>query len=45
MGCEVGAIKVRVHRALKDLREIFMRLSNERLPCNVKKPENNLRIM
>ena len=45
MGCEVGAIKVRVHRALKDLREIFTKLSSERLPCNVKKSENNLRIM
>jgi RNA polymerase sigma-70 factor (ECF subfamily) len=45
MGCEVGAIKVRVHRALKDLREIFTKLSSERLPCNVKKSESNLRIM
>ena len=45
MGCEAGAVKVRVHRALKELREIFMKLSNERLPCNVKKSESNLRIM
>jgi RNA polymerase sigma-70 factor, ECF subfamily len=45
MGCEVGAVKVRVHRAMKELREIFLRLSNERLPCNVKKSENSLRIM
>jgi RNA polymerase sigma-70 factor (ECF subfamily) len=45
MGCEVGAVKVRVHRALKELREIFMKLSSERLPCNVKKSESNLRIM
>ncbi len=45
MGCEVGAVKVRVHRALKELREIFLKLSSERLPCNVKKSENNLRIM
>ena len=45
IGCEVGAIKVRVHRALKDLREIFKKLSSEKLPCNVKKSENNLRIM
>jgi RNA polymerase sigma factor (sigma-70 family) len=45
MGCEVGTVKVRVHRALKELREIFLKLSNERLPCNVKKSANNLRIM
>jgi RNA polymerase sigma factor (sigma-70 family) len=45
MGCEVGAVKVRVHRALKELREVFIKLSNERLPCNAKKPANNLRIM
>ena len=45
MGCEVGAIKVRVHRAMKDLREIFLKLSTERLPCNAKKYATNLRIM
>ncbi|HKV03506.1 MAG TPA: RNA polymerase sigma factor [Candidatus Acidoferrales bacterium] len=27
-GCEVGAIKVRVHRALQDLREIFLALQS-----------------
>ena len=45
MGCEVGTVKVRVHRAMKELREIFLKLSSERLPCNVKKSGNNLRIM
>jgi RNA polymerase sigma-70 factor, ECF subfamily len=45
MGCEVGTVKVRVHRALKELREIFLKLSGEKMPCNVKKSENNLRIM
>src|SRR5262245_58615955 len=45
MGCEVGAVKVRVHRALKELRDIFMKLSSQRPPCNVKKSDNNLRIM
>src|SRR5262249_29387595 len=45
MGCEVGAVKVRVHRALKELREIFLKLSTERLPCDVKKYGTNLRIM
>src|SRR5215470_19657515 len=45
MGCEVGAIKVRVHRALKELREIFLKLSSEGLSCNAKRSANNLRIM
>jgi RNA polymerase sigma-70 factor (ECF subfamily) len=45
MGCEVGAVKVRVHRALKELREIFLKLSRERLPCAAKKSENSLQIM
>src|SRR5262245_53632860 len=45
LGCEVGAVKVRVHRALKELREIFFKLSSEKLPCNAKRSENNLRIM
>ena len=45
MGCEVGAIKVRVHRAMKELREIFLKLASEKPPCDVKKSENNLRIM
>jgi len=45
MGCEVGTVKVRVHRALKELRETFLKLSGDKLPCNVKKSENNLRIM
>ena len=45
MGCEVGTVKVRVHRALNELREIFLKLSRERLSCNVKKSGNSLRIM
>jgi RNA polymerase sigma factor (sigma-70 family) len=30
LGCEAGAVKVRVHRALKELREIFRRLESSR---------------
>jgi RNA polymerase sigma-70 factor (ECF subfamily) len=45
MGCEVGAVKVRVHRALKELRQIYLKLSSERLPCNAKTSDNNLQIM
>jgi len=35
---EVGAVKVRVHRALKQLREVFEQLSKEEAPCGVKTP-------
>jgi len=35
LGIEVGAVKVRVHRALKQLRAVFFRL--EDAPCAVKK--------
>jgi RNA polymerase sigma factor (sigma-70 family) len=45
MECEVGTIKTRVHRALKELRQIFLKLSGERPLCNVKKFGNNLQIM
>jgi RNA polymerase sigma factor (sigma-70 family) len=45
MGCEVGTVKVRVHRAIKELRDIFMKLSSEKPACNAKKSANNLRIM
>jgi len=45
MGCEVGTVKVRVHRAMKELREIFLKLSSEKLPCNANRSETNLRIM
>ena len=45
MGCEVGTVKTRVHRALKDLRDIFFQLSSEKPSCNVKKSGNSLRIM
>jgi len=35
LGIEVGAVKVRVHRAMKQLRAVFLRL--EDAPCAVKK--------
>ena len=34
-GIETGAVKVRVHRAMKQLRTLFFRL--EDAPCDVKK--------
>jgi RNA polymerase sigma-70 factor (ECF subfamily) len=45
LGCEVNTIKVRVFRAIKELRDVFFKLSNEKPPCNVKRSVNNLRIM
>jgi RNA polymerase sigma-70 factor (ECF subfamily) len=37
MGCTVSTVKVRVHRALRELRDIFVELSGERYLCDVKK--------
>ncbi len=45
MGCGVGTVKVRVHRALKELREIFLKLSSEKQPWNAKKSASNVQIM
>ena len=45
LAVDVGAVKVRVYRAMKELREIFLKLSGEKLPCNVKRSEINLRII
>ena len=30
LGCDAGAVKVRVHRALKELRDIFRELTGEK---------------
>src|SRR5262245_12501312 len=45
LGVDVGTVKVRVHRAVKELREIFLKLSGEKASCNVKKSETSLRII
>jgi RNA polymerase sigma-70 factor (ECF subfamily) len=37
LGIEEGAVKVRVHRAIRELRSIFLRLSDEEAKCDVKK--------
>ena len=42
---DVGTVKVRVHRAVKELRGIFMKISGDKASCNVKKSETNLRII
>jgi len=43
LGIEVGAVKVRVHRAIRELRNIFLRLSVEEAPCDVTKQKTILR--
>jgi RNA polymerase sigma factor (sigma-70 family) len=43
LGCELGTVKVRVYRAMKELRDIFLKLSSEKPSCNVKKSASNLR--
>jgi RNA polymerase sigma factor (sigma-70 family) len=45
LGVDVGTVKVRVHRAVKELREIYLKLSGEKASCNVKKSEISLRII
>jgi RNA polymerase sigma-70 factor (ECF subfamily) len=44
LGVEVGTVKVRIHRAVKELREIFHRQS-ENASCNVKQSSASLRIV
>ena len=34
---EVGAVKVRVHRAMRELKALFLRMSDEETTCDVKK--------
>lgn len=41
-GIEVGAVKTRVHRAMKELREAFLNPGSDRSSCNATKPESTL---
>ena len=45
LGIEVGTVKVRLHRAIKELREIYFKLSGGNVPCNVKRSKATLRIV
>jgi RNA polymerase sigma-70 factor (ECF subfamily) len=38
---DVGAVKVRVHRAMKELREMFNKLSSEKNKCTMKTSETS----
>ena len=42
---QVGTVKVRVHRAMKELREIYLNECSGKTLCNVKKSEATLRII
>jgi RNA polymerase sigma-70 factor (ECF subfamily) len=44
LGIDIGTVKVRVHRALKELREIFLQMA-ERPSCDVKTPRRSLLII
>ena len=44
LGVDPGTVKVRIHRAMKELRESFQRLS-ENQSCDVKTPLRSLRII
>lgn len=44
LGIDVGAVKVRIHRAVKELRQIFLGLTDQQ-PCDVKTSPRNLRII
>jgi RNA polymerase sigma factor (sigma-70 family) len=37
LGIEVSAVRTRVHRAMKELRDVFMKLRSTQLPCSAKK--------
>jgi RNA polymerase sigma-70 factor (ECF subfamily) len=45
LDCEVSTVKVRVFRAIRELRDIYFTLTKEKQPCNVKRSVNNLRLM
>ena len=42
LGIEVGAVKVRVYRAIAELRSVFLRISGETQKCDVKKSAKTL---
>jgi RNA polymerase sigma-70 factor (ECF subfamily) len=44
LGVEVGAVKVRIHRAIRELREIFLQLPDENRPWNARTSTRHLQI-
>jgi RNA polymerase sigma-70 factor (ECF subfamily) len=45
LGIEAGAVKVRIHRAVRELRDIYLRLSGGNDTWNAKTSRHSLRIM
>jgi RNA polymerase sigma-70 factor (ECF subfamily) len=45
LGVEPGAIKVRIHRALRELRDIFLQLSDGNPSCDVKRSTRTFQII
>jgi RNA polymerase sigma-70 factor (ECF subfamily) len=45
LGVEIGTVKVRIHRALRELREIFLQLSDENPSCDVKRSTRTFQII
>jgi RNA polymerase sigma-70 factor (ECF subfamily) len=45
LGIEPRVVKSRVHRAMKELREVFLRLRSDRSPCNATKSATTLPIL
>lgn len=45
LGIEAGAVKVRIHRALRELRAIFLELSDRNPSCDVKRSTPTLQII
>ena len=45
LGIQVGAVKVRLHRAVQELREIFLELPEEGAKWNAKRLVRNLQIV
>ncbi len=45
LGIEVGAVKVRVHRAIRELRALFLQLRDETRSCDVKTSSRTFQII
>ena len=45
LGIEAGAVKVRLHRAVQELRRIFLELPEEGAKWTAKRPARNLQIV
>ena len=45
LGIDIGAVKVRVHRAIRELRDIFLQLRDENPTCDVKTSRRTFQII